>query len=366
VLFFAPIVRRLRDQGHEVTITAREYAQTQQLLEDHGMAATVSGHHRGRNVAAKALGLLDRSVQLIGFGRRAGFDVAAGHNSNDLSVAARALRIPQLTMFDYEFARVSHHVNLRLVDEIVVPEAIPVERLVPYGIRAERIIRYPGLKEEYYLHDFEPDATILERLQVDPASIVVVLRPAPEVTLYHRVQNPLVDELIAALAAREDVTLVIVPRTLEQRERYAADPRPNVVVPERAVDGLSLIAAADMVIGAGGTMNREAVALGTPAYTLFAGRLGAVDERLIAEGRLHRVAAAAEVKPRKKKTVGGGQGSAGDPPAARRDPQFFVDAILDLGRRGRGPAAEKAHTPARWHAAQKCDAAARGHRRRAC
>ena len=337
VLFFAPIVRRLRDQGHQVTITAREYAQTQQLLEDHGMAATVTGHHRGRNVAAKAFGLLERSVHLIKFGRQAGFDVAAGHNSNDLSVAARALRIPQLTMFDYEFARVSHHVNLRLVDEIVVPEAIPLERLVPYGIRAERIVRYPGLKEEYYLHDFEPDAAILKRLAIDPASIVIVLRPAPEVTLYHRVQNPLVDELVACLADRADVTLVIVPRTAEQRERYAADPRPNVVVPERAVDGLSLIAAADMVIGAGGTMNREAVALGTPAYTLFAGRMGAVDERLIAEGRLHRVAAAVDVEPHKKTEAGGGRGSAGDPPAARRDPQFFVDAILSLGRRGRGP-----------------------------
>jgi predicted glycosyltransferase len=338
VLFFAPIVRRLREQGHEVTVTAREYAQTQQLLEDHGMAATVSGRHRGRSVTAKAVGLLERSVQLIGFGRRAGFDVAAGHNSNDLSVAARVLRIPQLTMFDYEFARVSHHVNLRLVDEIIVPEAIPVDRLVPYGIRPERIVRYPGLKEEYYLHDFEPDATILQQLGVNPQSIVVVLRPAPEVTLYHRVQNPLVDELVQTLAAREDVTLVIVPRTAEQRERYAADPRPNVFVPQRAVDGLSLIAAADMVIGAGGTMNREAVALGTPAYTLFAGRLGAVDERLIAEGRLHRVGAASEVVPRKK-TAGGAQGSAGAPPAVRRDPQFFVDAVLALGRRGRGPIA---------------------------
>jgi predicted glycosyltransferase len=337
VLFFAPIVRRLREQGHEVTITAREYAQTQQLLEDHGMAATVTGHHRGRNVAAKAVGLLDRSVQLIRFGRQAGFDVAAGHNSNDLSVAARVLRIPQLTMFDYEFARVSHHVNLRLVDEIVVPEAIPVERLVPYGIRAERIVRYPGLKEEYYLHDFQPDTGILAQLGIDPASIVVVLRPAPEVTLYHRVENPLVDELVASFAARLDVTLVIVPRTAEQRERYAADPRPNVVVPERAVDGLSLIATADMVIGAGGTMNREAVALGTPAYTLFAGRMGAVDERLIAEGRLHRVAAAADVEPGKKAAVSGGQ--TGVSPAARRDPQFFVGEILALGRRGRRPIA---------------------------
>jgi hypothetical protein len=325
VLFFAPIVRRLRDQGHEVVVTARSYAQTQQLLEEHGLEAVVSGHHRGRNVAAKALGLASRGSQLVRFGRGQGFDVAAGHNSNDLSLAARLLGVPQLTMFDYEFARVSHHVNLRLIDEVVVPEAIPLERITPYGIRPERIVRYPGLKEEYYLHDFEPDGAILDSLGVDASRVVVVLRTAPEVTLYHRVENPLVDELIALLAARDDVALVIVPRTPQQRERYHAL-GPNAVVPHRAVDGLSLIAAADLVVGAGGTMNREAVALGTPAYTLFAGRLGAVDARLIAEGRLHRATLPADVLVAKKRRR--------HAPVTRRDPQFFVDVITSLGRRG--------------------------------
>lgn len=330
VLFFAPIVRRLREQNHEVVLTAREFAQTRQLLEQHDLTAAVGGRHRGRSVAAKALGLADRSLQLIRFGRRERPDVAAGHNSNDLAVAARALRIPQSTAFDYEFARVSHHLNLRLVDQVLVPDAIPLERIVPYGIPAERIIRYPGLKEEYYLSDFRPDDAILSQLGADPGSVVVVLRPAPEVTLYHRVQNPLVDELIQGLTARDDVTLIIIPRTPDQRARYAALRSTRVVVPERAVDGLSLVAAADLVIGAGGTMNREAVALGTPAYTLFAGRLGAVDERLISEGRLRRVRSLADVEVRKKTTPADER-----PAGIRRDPQLFVDAILTCTRRRR-------------------------------
>jgi predicted glycosyltransferase len=226
---------------------------------------------------------------------------------------------------------------------VAVPEAIPLERITRYGIPPERVIRYPGLKEEYYLSDFTPDPGVLASLGIDARRIVVVLRPAPEVTLYHRLENPLVDELIRELPARDDVTLVIVPRTPEQRARYAADRRPNVLVPGQAVDGLSLIAAADLVIGAGGTMNREAVALGTPAYTLFAGRLGAVDERLIAEGRLHRVARLDAVALRKKK-AGTALGTGADgsscatavaPAPVRRDPQLFVDMILDLGRRGR-------------------------------
>jgi hypothetical protein len=324
VLFFAPIVRRLKEQGHDVSVTARRYAQTEQLLADHRIDAAIIGHHRGRNVAAKAGGLLDRGGRLVAFGRRGRFDVAAGHNSNDLTVAARILRIPQLTMFDYEFAAASHHLNLRLVDEIIVPRAIPLVRLLPYGIAPERIVRYPGLKEEYYLFDFRPDLGILPRLGVDPTRIVVVLRPAPDVTLYHRLHNPLVDEIVARLGDRDDVHLVILPRTEEQRERLSATGKPSVIVPDRAVDGLSLIAAADLVVGAGGTMNREAVALGTPAFTLFAGRLGAVDERLIAEGRLTRVQTYADITVEKKPPSATGA-------ATLRDPQLFVDQILRLG-----------------------------------
>ena len=135
VLFFAPIIRRLEAQGHTVTLTARKYAQTEQLLSRYGLAAVITGQHAGKGLPAKAVGLFNRSTHLIAQARSAGFHVAVGHNSNDLAVAAWTLGIPQLTMFDYEYATVSHHLNVRLVDEIVVPEAIPLSRLAPYGAR---------------------------------------------------------------------------------------------------------------------------------------------------------------------------------------------------------------------------------------
>jgi predicted glycosyltransferase len=321
VLFFAPIIRRLEEQGHDVTVTARRYAQTEQLLRRYGILAVITGQHAGKSIPAKAAGLASRTAHLISQARGAVYDVAVGHNSNDLALAAWALGIPQLTMFDYEYAAVSHHLNVRLVDEIVVPEAIPFARLTPYGARPDRVFRYPGLKEEYYLYDFAPDPSILASLGIaDRRHVVGVLRTAPEVTLYHRHDNPLFDRLIDDLAAKRDVTLVVIPRTEEQRAHYSSLSHANVVVPAAAIDGLSLIAAADFVIGAGGTMNREAVALGTPAYTMFAGRLGAVDERLIAEGRLHRASSATDVALKKKdrRTAG----------SQTRDPQLFVDEIL--------------------------------------
>jgi uncharacterized protein len=325
VLFFAPIIRRLEDQGHTVTLTARKYAQTEQLLARYGLAAVVTGQHAGKSVPLKALGLVNRTTHLVAQARKAGFHVAVGHNSNDLAVAAWTLGIPQLTMFDYEYATVSHHLNVRLVDEVVVPDAIPLSRLAPYGATPEKVFRYPGLKEEYYLYDFDPDPTVLEQLGLDTRRVIGVLRPPPHVTLYHRVENPLFDQVVAGLAARRNVSLVITPRTEEQRQHYRGLGHKNVVVPDKAIDGLSLIAAADFVIGAGGTMNREAVALGTPAYTMFAGRLGAVDEKLIADKRLRRAYSADDVVVKKKSKV--------SVHAEPRDPQMFVDEILAVARR---------------------------------
>ena len=149
---------------------------------------------------------------------------------------------------------------------------------------------YEGLKEEYYLADFEPDPGVLEELGLDRARPIVVVRTPPDVSLYHRFENDLFARVLERLrkaAATDGVQPVVLPRVASQREELARVP--GFVVPERAIDAQSLIAYADLVISAGGTMNREAVALGTPVYTTFEGRLGAVDERLIEEGRLRKL-----------------------------------------------------------------------------
>ncbi len=164
-------------------------------------------------------------------------------------------------------------------------------RFRPSGWRATargrpKLRRYPGLKEEYYLSDFEPDPAVPERLGVDPGRRLVVVRTPPEVSLYHRHGNPLFVAVLERLGRDESVHAVVLPRTDEQRRRIAALALPSLLLPDRAVDAQSLIAAADVVVSAGGTMNREAIALGVPVYTTFGGRLGAVDEQLIREGRL--------------------------------------------------------------------------------
>jgi uncharacterized protein len=160
VLVLRPIVSALRAQGHEVQITARDFAQTLGLLGRFRFDHTVVGRDRGGRLAAKGLGLVSRSTALVRWARPRGFDLALGHGSNDVSVAARLLRIPCSTMFDYEWATLQHTLNCRLAQAVVVPDAIPPDRLARYG-PARKIAAYPGLKEEYYLADFEPDPAVL-------------------------------------------------------------------------------------------------------------------------------------------------------------------------------------------------------------
>ena len=162
VLVFRPLIRLLREQGHDVEITARDYAQTLQLLELHGLEATVLGHHGGRSRVGKARSLFSRLRALRRWARRRGFDLALAHGSHELTMSARRLGIPSATTHDYEFATLQHQLGLRAATKVVFPEAIPEERLARLGVRPPKLLRYAGLKEEYYLSDFEPDARVLD------------------------------------------------------------------------------------------------------------------------------------------------------------------------------------------------------------
>jgi predicted glycosyltransferase len=319
VLVLRPVVEDLRARGHHVEITARDFAQTVALAERHGLNATVIGRHRGEHLRAKAVGLASRSTALLRWARGRDFDVALGHGSNDITVAAKLLRIPSATMFDYEWATVQHTINCRLAKSVVVPEAIPPERLGRYGAIG-KIRAYAGLKEEYYLSDLVPDRAVLTELGLDDAEPITVVRTAPEVSLYHSHGGD--DQFAEVLRRVQGTQAVVLPRTPEQRAELVK--AGGFIVPEQAIDAPSLIAFADLVVSAGGTMNREAVALGTPVYTTFAGRLGAVDENLIAEGRLRKLESADQVVLEKRQRAADGTSAE----RTLRDPKILTDLLL--------------------------------------
>jgi predicted glycosyltransferase len=332
VLVMRPVIEGLRADGHDVRVSARDFAQTIELCERFGIEHAAIGRHRGGRLAAKATGLVSRSAALARWARaeqraRGRFDIALAHGSNDISVAAALLRVPSTTMFDYEWATVQHNINCRLARAVVVPRAIPPQRLARYGARG-KLHAYEGLKEEYYLADFEPDERVLEALSLDRSRPIVIVRTPPEVSLYHRFENDLfarVLERLRGAATEQGTQSVVLPRVAAQREELRRVP--GFVVPEHAVDAQSLIAYADLVISAGGTMNREAIALGTPVYTTFQGRLGAVDEGLISEGRLRMLASPEELELGRRE-----HDSA--TPRVRRDPRRLIELLLAPLARG--------------------------------
>jgi uncharacterized protein len=320
VLVFRPLIQLLRERGDEVEITARDYAQTLQLLELHGLEATVVGRHGGRSRLGKARSLASRLHELRKWARPRGFDLALAHGSHELTMTARRLGIPSATTHDYEFATLQHQLGMRAATNVAVPDSIPDERLARFGVRPPKLLRYPGLKEEYYLSDFEPDPAVLERLGVGRDRVLVVLRPPPDVSLYHRHSNPLFPQTLGFLGNLDSVRAVVLPRTDEQREYVRELALPSVIVPDRAVDAQSLIALADVVVSAGGTMNREAAALGVPVYTTYGGRLGGVDEELIRQGRLKPLTDPRALELNKRRTS--------DEKRVRRDPAAMLRLLL--------------------------------------
>jgi predicted glycosyltransferase len=321
VIVLRPLVELLEAGGHEVTLTARPLSHTTELLDDWGHSYTAIGHHGGASRVGKAFAAGSRTAQAFAFARGKRFDYGLAHGSTDLPPVGRLLRIPNTTMFDYEWARLQHELNCRLATRVLVPNAIPAERLAPYGARPPKLVQYPGLKEEYYLGDFEPDQSVLEELGLDRSGVIAVVRTAPSYALYlGGSENELLPRVLRRLLD-EEAQVVVLARTDDQR-RALRELDGSLIVPEHAVDGRSLAALADLVVSAGGTMIREAAVLGTPVWSIFEGRLGAVDELLIAEGRVRFLRDPGELVVEKAPTVRERRG--------RRDPAELLRLAVPL------------------------------------
>jgi predicted glycosyltransferase len=298
VPFFRALIPEFKQRGHQVAVTARDYAQTVELATTAGLMPVVIGGHGGGRLTSKAGNLVGRAAALGKWARGRGFDLAVSHNSYAQIAAASGLGIKSVTLMDYEH-QPANHLAFRLASRVIVPGSFPEEALRRYGASRKKVRRYDGTKEDVYLADFNPDPQFSETLRnlgVRADDVLVVVRPPASEALYHRFENELFSNLLARIFARPDVKVILLARTAAQRAEYEARSRQNVILPRAALDGANLIAAADLVISAGGTMNREAAALGVPAATIYAGRWAAIDEALVREGRLMRIATAQDIE----------------------------------------------------------------------
>jgi len=291
VPFFRALIDRFVCRGHEVETTARDFAETIPMASAAGLSAQAVGAYGGRDVSGKAANLMRRAWALAGWARKRRFDLAVSHNSYSQILAARALGVRSVTLMDYEY-QPANHLAFRLTSRLVVPVSFPAKRLRRYGAATRKVRRYNGTKEDVYLADFQPDPEFtaqLYELGVRPGNVLVLMRPPAQDALYHRFQNPLFDKALVKLQQNERVRIVLLPRNEKQRATYSSGTGQRVIIPASPLDGPNLIAACDLVISAGGTINREAAALGVPAASIYAGRWAAVDEQLVNEGRLTRI-----------------------------------------------------------------------------
>lgn len=291
VPFFRALAKELIERGHQVEVTARDFAETVELARAAGFTPEVISGHGGRDLKGKARNLLRRAWALRGWAHTQPFDLAVSHNSYSQILAARALSLRSVTLMDYEH-QPANHLAFRFAGRIIVPRAFPEAALTRYGAQAAKVKRYNGTKEDVYLADFKPDPGFegeLRDLGIRREDVLVVVRPPAREALYHRFDNELFDELLERLSAHSSAKVILLPRNDSQRAAYGERADAKLILPEHALNGPNLIAASDLVISAGGTMNREAAALGVPAATIYAGEWAAVDEELVREGRLIRI-----------------------------------------------------------------------------
>lgn len=298
VPFFRPLANEFIRRGHEVAVTARAFAETVELAEAAGFAPQVIGEHGGGKLSGKAGNLVQRSLALARWARGRDLDLALSHNSYSQILAARALSVKTVTLMDYEH-QPANHLAFRLASRIIVPRAFPEAALVRFGASAAKVKRYDGIKEDVYLANFQIDPEFekqLRALGINATDVLVTVRPPASEALYHRFENELFDQLLERLSATPSVKIVLLPRNESQRKAYRARANPRLILPAGAVDGANLIAHSDLVVSAGGTMNREAAALGIPAASIYLGGWAAIDEELVKEGRLRRISTPGDVR----------------------------------------------------------------------
>lgn len=296
VPFFEPIIEELSRRGFEVVLTARDAFQVCELADRKGLRYTKIGRHHGKNKLNKLLGLFYRALELAPFVMREKPDLALSHGARSQIIISNLFGIPTLLMADYEFAQ--YPPLMRPAWELV-PQVIPDAALY---CRGNRIRKYPGIKEDVYVNRMRLDPEFLNTLGVSPDDLLITVRPPATEAHYHNPEGEkLFEHFMERACHHGGVRIILLPRNSRQGEVIRKNwphwfDNNCTIIPRIALDGLNLLWHSDLVVSGGGTMNREAAALGVPVYSIFRGQTGAIDLQLQKEGRLIMVETTSDVE----------------------------------------------------------------------
>jgi predicted glycosyltransferase len=285
VLFLHPIISELEKRGYQLVITTRKHSETISLANRYGLSHKVIGAHGGGTFLGKGIAIVLRALRAIWYLQRQDISLAVSSSSYSQAIAAKLLNIPLITFNDYE-GNPGLYIICRVARKIIVPEVFSKQNLYSYGATEDQLESYKGLKEDIYLSGFVPDPNFLDSVNINKDKILVTMRPASEVSTYHQFENLLFVEALKYIARNENAYIILLSRNAEQRQKYEKLNLSNVIFPNTVLDGPNLVYYSDLIVGAGGTMNREAVVLGSPVYSLFMGKMGSVDRYLIESGKM--------------------------------------------------------------------------------
>jgi uncharacterized protein len=298
VPFFIPIMRKLEKNGHSVFLTARDCFQVCSIAKYHCLKHTTVGKHYGANKILKILGTIWRGAQLAWTIRSNRPDLSLSHGSRSLIIASALLKIPTVVLFDYEHAKMLPFIKPALG---MAPEVIKGSDIEKHF--KDRMRWYEGLKEDVYAASFKPDPSMLAKLGLNKENLIATIRPPANEAHYHNPESEKIFiEVVEFLSSVPNLRMVILPRNEKAQREMILNSWPKlcqehkIIVPSDAVDGLNLIWNSDLVVSGGGTMNREAAALGVPVYSIFRGKIGAVDRYLANKGRLTFIESVEDVR----------------------------------------------------------------------
>jgi predicted glycosyltransferase len=286
VPFFEPILDELHARGFPVVVTARDAFQVCDLADKKGLRYLKIGRHHGKNRLMKGLGLVYRASQLAPVILRERPRMGVSHGSRSQLLLSNWLGTPTVLIEDYEF---SQFTPMMRPTWVMAPTVIPDSALC---CKNGNIRKYPGIKEDVYAWKLSPNPGVLDDLRVGHGDLVVTVRPPATEAHYHNPESEtLFDAFMNRACGTPGVKVILLPRNKKQGDLIrSASPQwfqdGKTVIPRSALDGMNLIWHSDLVVSGGGTMNREAAAVGVPVYSIFRGTIGAVDQHLKSEGRL--------------------------------------------------------------------------------
>lgn len=281
VLLFRPIIKILKDKGYNIIVTARDFAQTLPLLEKYNIPYIRVDGHGGRNKVKKVLVTLKRAYGIYKVLKGYKIDLMVNHGARAGIIAAKMLGVPIISAFDYEHTELFIIKNLS--NWVIIPSVL--KKL----FSNQKFYCYDGLKEEIYLCDFIPDENFLSNIPFSNLSdrVLITIRPPALSSNYHdRLSEDIYRSIVEHVLQNDDCYVILIPRSKNDLNSLCNYHLDKVWIPDKPLDGPNLIFYSDLVISGGGTMLREATILGTPAYSIFAGKPASIDLELSKAGKL--------------------------------------------------------------------------------